>query len=236
MDPRLKHDGQGAAAERAVSSPPPDTSASIVDFILKIGSVAGLVSIFYQIQQNRRSRPSFTFTFEGSRAAVERRDHLDFCNYYFSGILRNASLTPNTIVRLYLVVWGNEKKTPFLRYGHIVKGIKNIGTGEAMHLPLRLDARGVVRVEVNFEFPLTGTSDERIMTSFVEEKVGDIVVRRSKHQYEFTVEDAAGNEFDWGGKLMSRKLLNLWWLLPNDEGKPRQKGLQFDGIGRACLG
>ncbi len=64
----------------------------VLDTVLKIGSIAGLISILYQIQQNRRNRPLFIFTFEGSHSELTGRDNLIYCNYYFQGILRNASL------------------------------------------------------------------------------------------------------------------------------------------------
>lgn len=94
----------------------------VLDIVLKIGSVAGLISILYQIQQNRRNRPLFTFTFEGSHAELTECDKHIHCNYYFPGTIRNASLSPNTIVRLYLVVWDKGKRTRFLKIWPPSKG------------------------------------------------------------------------------------------------------------------
>jgi len=88
-----------------------------------------------------------------------------------------------------------------------------------------------MRVEVNFEFPGTGTADAQILSDFSEIKLGDTLYAVPKHRYEFTIEDAAGNEFDLGSKLISRETLNLWWTLPNHNGWSR--AIHYGRIGRA---
>jgi len=191
---------------------------AIIDAIFKIGALAGLAGIFYQIHNNRKHRPSFSFTFESSHAEFSKRDKLKVCEYHFSGILRNISLSPNTIVRLYLTVWENKKRGSVLRFGHTVEEVKDINTDDLVYLPLRFDSKQAFRLEIVFEFPLTGTRDEKLITSL--KKWGDSGLLLPKYRYEFFIEDVSGNLFDYRSSILSREIIDLWWTLPNFSKRP----------------
>jgi hypothetical protein len=196
---------------------------SLVQLILNAGSIAGLISIFLEVHQSRRNRPSFNFTFEGSRAEIYAQGKLTMCDWHFSGLLRNASLNPNTIARLYLVVWKSGRANATLRFGHSVKEIVDLASNQKLALPLRVEGRGAVRAEVIFDIPLTGTGDDRLMREQKLVHTGQLQYYVPRHTYEFVFEDAAGNYFDKSGRLLSRELIDLDWTLPNHKGWSRTR-------------
>lgn len=187
----------------------------IVELILKIGSLAGLIGITYQIHNNRKNRPSFVFTFEASEAKFYKENQHPHCDYYFSGIIRNTSIQPNTLVRLYLTVWENKRKSMVLRFGHAVKQIKECNTNGQLHLPLRFRSKEAIRLHIIFKFPMSGTQDRKLMLSLKEVKLGDKVFKLPKYKYEFLMEDVNGNFFDYGSSVYSKELIDSWWVLPN---------------------
>jgi hypothetical protein len=62
-----------------------------IDTLLKVGSVAGLIGIFYQLQQNRRSIPSLSFDFEEKSVNADEKGTETFFIANFVGIVKNAS-------------------------------------------------------------------------------------------------------------------------------------------------
>jgi len=208
-------------------------TASLIDMTFKLGSLAGLTGLVYQIHNNRKLRPQLHFTFEGSHADFFNRDKLKFCNYHFQGIFKNSSLTPNTIVGLYLTVWDNKKKNSTLRFGHTIKEIKDTNTQERRYLPLRFEPKQAFNLQVIFEFPITGTQDEKILIQV--ERLGTTELFMPKHQYQFVIEDVNGNYFDYNSSFISRELTDLWWTLPNYSKNPGKYIKQLGKIGLVFL-
>lgn len=190
---------------------------TILEIIFKVGALAGLVGIVYQIHNNRKNRPCLKFIFEGSSATKRSEDKLEYCTYTFKGILVNASLSPNSIIRLYLTVWDNKKKNSILRFGHQLKDLADVNTGRTVYLPLLLNSKEARRVNINFDFVVTGTQDFELLSAV--KKVGDNIYL-PKYQYEFFIEDSNGNLFDYKSSIISRELIDLWWTLPNYSKKP----------------
>lgn len=204
---------------------------NVVDGVLKLGSIAGLIAIIYQIHNNRKQRPRLSFTFENSFAEFYKQDNLEFCDYHFSGIFRNSSLTPNTIVRLFLTVWDSKKSNSVLRFGHTVKQVLNQNTSNEVKLPLRLEAKQAYRLEIIFNFPLTGSQDKKILEAKLPTKLNGVDVLSPKHQYVFLIEDVAGNYFDYNSGLMSRELIDMQWLLSNHAKNPKRYFFEVFKIG-----
>jgi hypothetical protein len=199
---------------------------TLIELILNAGSIAGLFTIFLEIHQSRRNRPSFTFTKEGDHTKEFERDGVLWWNYYVNGIIRNASLNPNSIARLHLVIWKDGKITQTLRHSHGVKSIKNLATDDALSVPLTMEARSAKRVGLTFEIRLTNkdgspSGDGQLMLEMVpvSPQHPDFVVH--KHNYETLFEDAAGNYFDCSGRLLSRKLMDLSLTLQNHKRRKR---------------
>lgn len=191
-----------------------------LDLIFKVGSLAGLLAIIYQIHNNRKNRPLFSFTFEGSFAKFFKEDKIDYCDYHFHGIIRNTSLKPNTIVRLYLTVWNSKKKGSVLRYGHGVKKLINLGGDEKLTLPLRFDVKQAYKLEAIFNFPISGTGDKKILEATIPFKTNLGEFQMPKYKYEFLIEDVCGNLFDHRSSVMNKELIDLWWTLGNYSKNP----------------
>jgi hypothetical protein len=197
---------------------------NLIEAILNLGSIAGLVTILLEIHQSRRNRPSFTYTFEGLHGSQPYlQDSFQFSDYHFSGIIRNASLQANSIVRIYLVVWEPGKVTRYLRFGHGEKSITDRATGAALTLPLHMEARSAKRVDVVFDIRLTEadgslSNDGRLATEMVPLPTGSGNYVSHKHTFELVFEDAAANYFDKTGRLLSRELMDLHWTLENYKG------------------
>jgi hypothetical protein len=160
----------------------------------------------------------------GSREPYQR-DGLYFDDYHFLGIIRNASLQPNTIVRIYLVVWQPGKITQYLRFGHGEKSITDRATNEPLMLPLHLEARSAKKVEVVFDVRLTDSkgkvsTDGRLSQTMVPIHSHPGYATH-KYTFELVFEDAAANYFDQSGRLLSLKLVNLNWTLQNYKGRRR---------------
>ena len=203
-------------------------TTELIDAILKLGSLAGLAGLFYQIHNNRKIRPQFQFTFESSYAEFFDKDKLKYCNYHFQGIFKNSSLTPNSIVRLYLTVWNNKKRGSVLRFGHGVKEIKDTNTQEKKYLPLRFEPKQAFNLQIVFEFPITGTQDAKILSQY--EPVGNLGFL-PKYHYQFIIEDVNRNYFDYNSSFVSKELIDLWWTLPNYSKKPVKYIGQLGKIG-----
>lgn len=189
----------------------------VFDLILNIGSVAGLISIFYQIHNNRKNMPRIAFTFEGSWVTYDERNP-DQAVYHFQGIIKNQSLKPNSVVRLWLTVWDNKKRGSTLRTGHSVCGIEEISDADnklKISLPLYLDVKAAKKVEIQFPLMLSGSRDGELLRA-VEKLSPDSELYLPKYTWEFMIEDTAENLFDYyKPQTMSRKLHDLWWTLPN---------------------
>ncbi len=208
------------------------------DLLLKVGSLAGLVGLVYGIHNNRKNRPRFKFTFEASVVNYDKDDK-NQAYYCFTGIIRNQSLQPNTIIRLYLTVWGSKKKGATLRFGHAVKHIYDVANTEdrnELSLPLYFQPKDARRVEIWFPISLTGTQDGKLLNE--KDKAISLPDGSSllmpKHKWEFLIEDTAENMFDYtSGRTTSRELTDLWWTLPNYSNKPVKYGKQICKIGWA---
>jgi hypothetical protein len=198
---------------------------NIGDAIRDIGAIAGLISIFLTVHQSRRNRPSFAFTQESSHSDGYVQEGRDFRDLHFRGLVRNASLNANTIVRLYLVVWKEGTVTQTLRFGHTVKAVTDLATNVPLTLPLRMEGRSAVRAEVVFPVRLTDSVDGQLMRETVPIPSTIPGLTEPKHTYEFVFEDAAGNYFHKSGRLLSRPLIDLNWTIQNHTGWRRVRHL-----------
>lgn len=189
----------------------PDSNASLVQGILNAGAVAGLISIFLEVHQGRRNRPAFAYTFEGHQTVnFQDRQHPHSCDARFQGIIRNVSLNPNTIARIFLVVWDDNKLNHPKRLSTGVKSVRNRATGELLPLPLRMEPRDALSVEIIFELGLTDSNgqpsyDGQLLLSAAHDRPGHVML----------FEDAAGNYFDQAGRMLSRTLMDLYTTLLN---------------------
>jgi len=182
--------------------------------ILNIGSISGLIALIYTIFQSLRKRPKFKFDFSGRHGKSSHEENLDYYTFTFSGTLKNQSLDPNSINKIFLVVWENRKKNETLRFGHGGITIKNKTNNEEIHLPIIFTPREAMALEIKCKFPVTGTSDDKLLREFVPIQPGSQFLL-PKHEYELAFEDVNENLYDHKGKLCNREEIDLRWTLPN---------------------
>ncbi len=187
----------------------------LIDIILKAGSVSGLVSLVYLIFQSLRRCPRLKLDCIGGSSETFERDGIQFYRISYSVILRNPSLDPNTVTRLYLAVWENtKKKTSALRFGYGDVTVKVGSTDEQIHLPVAFAPKDAKQLKIIFEFPINGTADERLLQENAIAVPGT-TLHKPRHEYEICIEDTSGNLFDGQGKQINRDEINLRWTLPN---------------------
>ena len=192
----------------------PSTTSSIWQIILNIGSVSGLIALIYTVFQSLRRRPKFKFDFSSRNGTFSNEDKLLYDTITFKGTLKNQSLDPNSISRIFLVAWKNREKNETLRNGFGGITIKNTANDEEIKLPIPFAPKEAMALEIICKFAVTGTSDEKLLSEFVPIRPGSQLLR-PKYEYELAFEDVNENLFDQNGKLCNREEINLRWTLPN---------------------
>ena len=186
----------------------------VLDVMGKVGSFCGLLALPYLVFQNIRSRPKFSFDFYGGSGQHIRLSGVDQYRYKVGGTLKNRSLDPNAIVRIYLVAWADKGKTSYLRYGFGGLTVFDAASKQPLHLPLRFEVREAKAIEVVFEIPVKGTADERILSEHEPVAPGASALRQ-KNEYELCFEDINGNVFDATGSQINSTEAKLRWTLSN---------------------
>lgn len=179
-------------------------------------------------------RKSYKLKFESSWSSgfgfhTYLPDKLTYATIVFKGLLKNQSLDPNTLTDVYLVVWRNYKRNSTIRYGCAGVTVKNLESGQEIKLPLLLEPREAKNLEITIEFPVTGTSDQKILGSYNTNKPTAYVVKNRlerlllgwkmranrKTNYELAFEDVNENLFDMSGNLRNKREINLQHTLSN---------------------
>jgi hypothetical protein len=188
---------------------------TLKQLILGLGSISGLLTLPYVVIQAAKKRPRLKFDFSGmSGNGLKKNDAIgDYYSFQFMGTIKNRSLIPNSISKIYLIVWAdNEKRNSALRLGF--GGILSDTNGKKLPLPLELSSMNGKKVQVNFEIPVKGTSDERLLSEVI--PVGNSgQFYLPKHKYELCFEDTDENFFDQQGRLRNLEEINLRWTLSN---------------------
>jgi hypothetical protein len=209
----------------------------IIEVLLNIGSIAGLISIFYQVHSNRKNRPRIAFTFEASWVTPDDENDSQAI-YHFQGILKNQSLQPNSIVRLWLTVWDNKKRGSTLRSGHSIHKIEDVSNAKKrklLGLPLYFSVKEAKKVEIQFPITLYGNQDGDLLRA-TEKVYPESPIAMPKYNWEFMIEDTSENLFDYyRPQTMSKELQDLWWTLPNYTKKPTKYILHLLKIFKAGI-
>jgi hypothetical protein len=145
----------------------------------------------------------------------------------FRGSIQNRSLDPNSVEKVYLVVWRTKSKRNTLRFGFGGNVVRD-KDDQVIGPPIRFLGRESKQVTIICEFPLTGTQDQRLFTEMMP-LPGHPNFQINRYTYELAFEDIAGNLFDKDGLPRSMKTLNLRWTLDNAWQRLRD-GHPFDFI------
>ena len=181
----------------------------IFNLVLKIGSLSGLASLVYLIVQNFRQSPSLQLELQGKSGKHYEVEGMHFYRFSWIGYVKNQSVSENTVIKFWLVVWRDRKKRGALRCGW---GGLRVSTCAAdavlVELPIPFAPKAAKRLNVNFEIPVQGTSDERLLKEYIEIGPG---LCSPVHDYEVCVEDVGGNLFDATGRFLNREGIDLRW-------------------------
>lgn len=210
--------------------------SSFTENLLSLGVTLGFsFALFYTIFSNLRKRYKLKFTLGWSSGAkFYKKDKHTYATWTFSGLLKNQSLDPNCLIRIYLVVWRDKKRNSVLRFGYGDVSIKE--EKKSVKLPLRLKPREAKNINVSFDFIVSGTSDRKILESankpvgwvsrnWLEDFLLTRKFRKKRTGYELAFEDVNENLFDQYGRLRNRKEIDLWWALSNYKGIRRLRQL-----------
>jgi len=133
----------------------------------------------------------------------------------FTGSIQNRSLEPNTIEKVYLVVWRTKRKRYTHRMGFGGNSVLD-KDNNPIGPPVALNGRQSIPVTVVCEFPVKGTADERLFGRMTPlSTIPFLAMPSFLNDYELAFEDVSGNLFDQNGLPRSMKSINLRWTLDN---------------------
>ena len=184
----------------------------ILEIIFNIGSVAGLFTLFIVIFSSLRKKPKLKFDSSHFIGSIKKDDKSKYI-FEFTGILKNQSIEPNTIVRIYLVVWGNRKNNSTLRFGYHGLRLIDCQQNIEIELPISFLPREAKKLKIIYEIDYIKTDKELIEA--VEPFKPAISTYVYKYQYELVFEDINENFFDQQGNLINIEENKLRWVMPN---------------------
>ncbi len=187
---------------------------SVWQIITDIGSISGFIVLIYTVFQSLQKKPKFKFDFVGQSGLPSHKDNVDYFTFNFQGQLKNQSLDPNSISKIFLVVWKNRKKNETLRFGYGGVTIKKQSSDKMLSLPITFAPRESLALEIKCEFPMTGTSDSKLLSEFIPVQLGSQYLL-PKYKYELAFEDINENLYDHEGRLCNREEIDLRWTLQN---------------------
>ena len=185
----------------------------IWQIVERIGAATAIVTLPYLILRERRNMQKFSYDFAGSAGKSHQKDGHEYYKFTFDGTIKNHSLSPNSINKIYMVVWKNYKKQAALRFGYSHYEISD-SNGNTLNETMQFEAREVKKLTIVNDSYIEGTSDEKLLGEMIEVMPGSKFLMH-KHQYELAFEDPSGKLFDQNGKLLNRKLIDLNWTLEN---------------------
>lgn len=186
----------------------------IYKIILEIGSFSGLFSVLFTLREKSRKKPRFKYTFRGLnwKDYVKENGHT-FRKLHFDGDIKNQSSEPNSITNIYYVIWDGKSRSRTLTFGG-EPVIELLPTKQVEHLPLSFNPKESKRLSLEYEVIITGTHLEKIFSEVI--RVSDEShVYLPKYEPKLIFQDTNENLFAENGELLNRKLIDLWWTLPN---------------------
>lgn len=186
---------------------------NVWEWVQRVSAIIAIFTLPYLVVRQRRTLPRFSYDFSGSSGRSYTKDAKQYYKFTFSGDIKNHSLNPNTVSRIYMVVWKDKKKDATLRFGYGHYQITD-QEGKVLKEPLVFAPREAKKLEIVNDSLITGTADEKLLSEFTKVFPNSDVLL-PKHNYQLAFEDPDGNMFDQNGKLLSRELINLNWTLEN---------------------
>jgi|SRR3989344_1498319 len=181
-------------------------------------------ALLISISQNLSSRSQLEFSFSGTAGGPIIENNELYYQFRHGGMIKNKSKEKNTITNISLVVWEDDKEESTLRDGFGPSWMIDNRTGEKIKLPLVIEGREAIDVDIFNKFLVKGTSDEQLVSARKPVAPGSPFTL-PKYDYQLTFTDINDNEFDERGKLINRDVVNMNWTLDNYCGKIHYKFL-----------
>jgi hypothetical protein len=172
------------------------------------------IALLISVSQNLSSRSQLEFSFSGKAGGPITENGKLYYLFRHGGLIKNKSKEKNTITSINLVVWENEKEESALRDGLGPSWIINNRTEQKIKLPLIIEGREAMDVDVFNKLFVEGSEDEKLLPEQRPVSPGSPFLV-PKYDYQLTFTDINDNEFDEYGKLVNRDLVNMNWTISN---------------------
>lgn len=169
-------------------------------------------ALLVSISQNISSRSQLEFSFSGM---IGNQVDKQFYQLRHVGLIKNKSKEKNTITNIGLVVWENDSKTRTLRDGFGPMWMIDNKTGKEIKLPLVIEGREAINIDIFNKFFIKGTADEKLLTTRKPVMSGSSSYLIPRDDYQLTFIDINDNEFSEDGKLINRDVVDMNWTLEN---------------------
>lgn len=171
-------------------------------------------ALLISISQNLSTRSQLEFAFSGTAGGPITENGELYYQFRHGGMIKNKSKEKNTITNIGLVVWGDDREESTLRDSFGPSWMVDNRTGEKIKLPLVIEGREAIDVDIFNRFLIKGTSDEVLVSARRPVTPGSPVTL-PKYDYQLTFTDINDNEFDERGKLINRDVVNMNGTLDN---------------------
>lgn len=168
--------------------------------------------LLISVSQNLSTRSQLEFYFSGKAGGQVLENNQLYYQFRHGGLIKNKSKEKNTITNIGLVVWANDKEESTLRDGFGPSWIIDNRTGKEIKLPLVIEGREAVDVDIFNKFIVQGTSDEQLAFAVKPVVLGSVFTM-PRYDYQLTFTDINDNEFDEKGVLVNRDVINMNWTL-----------------------
>ena len=172
------------------------------------------IALLISISQNVSSRSQLEFSFSGKAGGQVIENGQLYYQFRHGGLMKNKSKEKNTITSINLVVWADNKEESTLRDGIGPSWMVDNKTGEKIKLPLVVEGREAVDVDIFNKLFVQGTEDEKLLSARQPIAPGSPITL-PKYDYQLTFTDINGNEFNERGKLINRDVVDMNWTLSN---------------------
>jgi len=172
------------------------------------------IALLISISQNISSRSQLEFSFSGKAGGPVTENGKLYYQFRHGGLIKNKSKEKNTITSINLVVWADDSEESTLRDGFGPSWMVDNRTGEKIKLPLIIEGREAIDVDIFNQLFVQGTEDEKLLSARQPIAPGSPITI-PKYDYQLTFTDINGNEFDERGKLINRDVVDMNWTLSN---------------------
>ncbi|MBM2817954.1 MAG: hypothetical protein HW401_544 [Parcubacteria group bacterium] len=172
------------------------------------------IALLISISQNISSRSQLEFSFSGKSGGQVMENGKLYYQFRHGGLIKNKSKEKNTITSINLVVWADDKEESTLRDGYGPSWMIDNRTGEKIKLPLIVEGREAIDVDIFNQLFVQGTEDEKLLPAR-QPTVQGSPFTIPKYDFQLTFTDINSNEFDERGKLINRDVVDMNWTISN---------------------